>query len=201
MENCPSIRSSDVNISPHNLQNGTPRRKLRRKKAGLHHDKRLGSKTSRKVFSNDNTDGVEGSSVDFLRVGHGMKKNAKLLRPRFVPCAPQNSTQYIIDEHLRLSPYGDCRSCDDFNGQIEYSPVPHPSSHGASSEENMDVELASPSCSSDIDENQETFNYMVNDFNNVFQQAHEERFAIMSREELIERILKLKDKMIDLESR
>ena len=122
-----------------------------------------------------------------------------------MPRAPHNSTQYIIDEHLNSSPSGNALYYLGLQDKSFYSPEQSPASSDSNSPMSSSLELVDfPEMPSeeDIVSNSalERLNYMTNDFDNVFQKAHQENLVLLSRQELIEQIVNLEDKLKVLEA-
>ena len=133
--------------------------------------------------------------MDFIQTLQASKKTA-CLRPRSVPCAPHNSSQFIMEEHS--IPHNEFQSrclnnIYETNGQMEKMYQDHNSnlilSHESDERDNVhsvDYEA--------------TMNFMIDDFNHVYEQAKEKALAQLSKEELIEKILFLRNKLNALDS-
>ena len=116
--------------------------------------------------------------------GQDVKKNLKLLRPRYSPRAPQNSTQFLMDDHLAWE-----LDLEQYSPDYERSMYsPDLAASGFSGSES-DVD------SSELNDVDDTYAYMAKDFEIAFRDAQEERMSNMSHSELVSKILSLEERL------
>ena len=138
-------------------------------------------------------------------------KNRRYIRPRYSPKAPHNSTQFIMEDHeceysgvQALSEYPEvveefysCRDADESKKNVSsilYSPKRMSGGSESNGSTNSDLELDVENLQID-----NTFVFMANDFENCYHNARTEELSELSRDNLIEKIIGMENKVMELE--
>jgi len=137
----------------------------------------------------------DATSVPPTCTQNGFKR--PMLRPLDVPKAPNNSTQYIMDDHENCNLYFSfesprCRrrrrstgaSCSDGSGESGYSPC--------NGYQDIDYEYESPD---DLD----SAAFLERDFEIIYRRAREDELVNLSRVQLIEQFIEMEDKALSYE--
>ncbi|XP_046546241.1 protein HEXIM1-like [Haliotis rubra] len=128
------------------------------------------------------------------------------VRPRYSPKAPHNSTQFIMDDQhhclVNSEHIFDFSRCDEMSIYCNDEDASKGSAQGSPSSE---CDCTSPhSCSWENELNNLQLNssqYMANDFESFYNQLRAEELSKLSKDELVEEILSMEEKVSGFEER